>query len=129
MVLRQGDDVFARLEALMRDEKIASASIRGFGFVRTARFGYFDFARGDYDPQEFTDLEITGLTGTLAWKDAKPAIHAYATGAGRDFTAVGGHVLDLVVGRGSFEMTVNVYDRQLERRFEEDIGANVLQLG
>jgi predicted DNA-binding protein with PD1-like motif len=129
IVLRQGDDVFARLEALMRDEQIASASIRGFGFVRTARFGYFDFARGDYDPREFTDLEITGLTGTLAWKDAKPAIHAHATGAGRDFTAVGGHVLGLVVGRGSFEMTVNVYDRRLERRFEEDIGANVLQLG
>jgi uncharacterized protein len=129
MVLRQGDDVFASLEVLMRDEQIASASIRGFGFVRTARFGYFDFARGDYDPREFTDLEITGLTGTLAWRDAKPAIHAHATGAGRDFTAFGGHVLGLVVGRGSFEMTVNVYDQRLERRFEKDIGANVLQLG
>jgi predicted DNA-binding protein with PD1-like motif len=129
MVLRQGDDVFASLEALMRDERIASASIRGFGFVRTARFGYFDFARGDYDPREFADLEITGLTGTLAWKDAKPAVHAHATGAGRDFSAVGGHVLGLVVGRGSFEMTVNMYDQRLERRFEDDIGANVLQLG
>jgi predicted DNA-binding protein with PD1-like motif len=129
MVLRQGDDVFASLEALMRDEGIASASIRGFGFVRTAGFGYFDFARGDYEPREFADLEITGLTGTLAWKDAKPAIHAHATGAGRDFTAVGGHVLGLVVGRGSFELTVNVYEQRLERRFEEDIGANVLQLG
>lgn len=128
MVLRQGDDVFAKLEALMRDEQIASGSIRGFGFVRMARFGYFDFARGDYDPREFIDLEITGLTGTLAWKDAKPAIHAHATGAGRDFAAVGGHVLGLVVGRGSFEMTVDVYDQRLERRFEEDIGANVLQL-
>jgi uncharacterized protein len=129
MVLRQGDDVFARLEALMRDEQIASASIWGFGFVGTARFGFFDFARGDYDPKEFADLEITGLTGTLAWKDAKPAIHAHATGAGRDFQAVGGHVLALVVGRGSFELTVNVYDQRLERRFDEGIGANVLQLG
>jgi uncharacterized protein len=129
MVLRQGDDVFASLEALMRDERIASASIRGFGFVRTARFGYFDFARGDYDPREFSDLDIIGLTGTLAWKNAKPAVHAHATGAGRDFTAVGGHVLGLVVGRGSFEMTVNVYNQRLERRFEDDIGANVLQLG
>jgi hypothetical protein len=26
-------------------------------------------------------------------------------------------------------MTVNVYDQRLERRFEDDIGANVLQLG
>jgi uncharacterized protein len=129
MVLRQGDDVFASLEALMRDERIASASIRGFGFARTARFGFFDFARGDYDPREFNDLEITGLTGTLAWKDGKPAVHAHATGAGRDFTAVGGHVLGLVVGRGSFEMTVSVYDQRLERRFEDDIGATVLQLG
>jgi predicted DNA-binding protein with PD1-like motif len=34
MVLRQGDDVFGRLEALMREEAISAAVISGFGFVR-----------------------------------------------------------------------------------------------
>lgn len=128
MVLRQGDNVFEHLEHLMSDADIPAASIRGFGFAGSIRFGFFDFSRRDYDPRDFTDMEVTSLTGTLAWKDGKPAVHAHATAAGRDFQAVGGHLLGLTVGRGSVEMTITVHDRRLERHFEEDIGANVLRL-
>jgi uncharacterized protein len=128
MVLRQHDDVLARLRELMHEEEVPSASIAGFGFVATATFGFFDFDRGDYDPRTFTDLEITGLTGTLAWKDGQPAIHAHASGGDRAFRVVGGHVLALVVGRGSFEVTVTVHPHRLDRRRDPDIGADVLQL-
>jgi uncharacterized protein len=128
MVFRQGDDVLANIEAIMRDEKIPSASITGFGFVAEVRFGYFNFDRGEYEPQTFSNLEITGLIGTLAWKDGKPAIHAHAAGGDRQFRMVGGHVLGLVVGRGSFEVSATVYPHRLERRLDPNIGANVLQL-
>lgn len=129
LVLRQGDDVMARLEDLMRDEDIPSAWIQGFGFVSHARLGFFDFERGDYDPGEFEQIEITSMTGTLAWKNGKPAIHAHASGGDRGFGVIGGHVLGLVVGRGSFEINVTVLATRLERRLEPEIGANVLQLG
>lgn len=129
IVLRQGDDVIGSLEALMREATVPSASITGFGFVAEARFGYFDFDKGDYDPGDFRDLEITALAGTLAWKDGKPSIHAHASGSDRTFRLVGGHVLKLVVGRGSFEITAVVHPERLERRLEPSIGANVLQLG
>ncbi|MBS9478067.1 DNA-binding protein [Ancylobacter sp. VKM B-3255] len=128
MVLRQGDDVLAHLEALMREADIPAASVRGFGFAGLIRFGFFDFERRDYEPRDFRDMEVTALLGTLAWKDGAPAIHAHATATGADFNAVGGHLLALTVGRGSFELTITTHDRRLERRFEEDIGANVLRL-
>jgi len=128
MVLRQGEDVLARLEALMREEAIPSASIAGFGFAKHARFGFFDFERGDFVPGDFSELEITGLMGTLAWKDGSPSVHAHAAGGDRRFGIVGGHVLALVVGRGSFEITVTVHDRRLERARDAALGADVLQL-
>lgn len=128
LVLRQGDEVLASLEALMRDESIPSATVSGFGFVATARFGFFDFTKGDYDARDFQELEITALNGTLAWKDGAPSVHAHASGGDRAFGVVGGHVLGLRVGRGSFEITVQVHDRRLERRLDPGIGANVLQL-
>ncbi|MDT3718221.1 DNA-binding protein [Pseudomonas oryzihabitans] len=128
LVLRQGDEVLASLEALMREESIPSATLSGFGFVATARLGFFDFTKGDYDAREFQQLEITGLNGTLAWKDGAPSVHAHASGGDRDFAVVGGHVLGLRVGRGSFEITVQVHDRRLERRLDPVVGANVLQL-
>jgi predicted DNA-binding protein with PD1-like motif len=128
MVLRQGDDVFARIGELMRAEDIPSASFTGFGFAGRARFGFFDFNRGDYDSREFEELEITGLTGTCAWMGAEPSIHAHASGGDSNFDVVGGHVLGLSVGRGSFEITITVHPHRLQRALEPTIGAKVLQL-
>lgn len=129
MVLRQGDDVFARLEALMREAEVPSAAIRGFGFAAKATFGFVNHATGAYDPRIFTDVEVTGVTGTLAWTEGAPAIHAHGAAAGRDFQAVGGHLLGLIVGRGSFEVLITVLDRRLERSMDPDLCAKVLQLG
>lgn len=128
MVLRQGDDVLGHLETLMRSERIASASISGFGFAGRTRFGFFDFDRGEYEPKDFFDLEIAALIGTLAWSGSDPAIHAHASGTDRSFHAVGGHLLVLTVGRGSFEIAVNTIPLRLERSIEPDLGAKVLQL-
>ena len=128
MVLRQGDDVFARLEALMSEEKIPAATIAGFGFLRTATFGYFDFETKEYRPKTFNDLELTNLTGTLAWKEGKPAIHAHGVAGDESFRTFGGHVLSLEVGRGSLEISVVVIPTRLERAVDAEIGANVLQL-
>lgn len=129
MVLRQGDDVLGRIPELMHAEVVPSASLSGFGFAGRARFGFFDFDRGDYVPRDFEDLEITGLTGTWAWMDGEPSIHAHASAADRSFDVVGGHVLGLVVGRGSFEITITVHPCRLQRAPEPSIGAKVLQLG
>lgn len=128
MVLRQGDDVLARLEALMSEEKIPAATIAGFGFLRTATFGFFDFETKEYRPKTFNDLELTNLTGTLAWKEGKPAIHAHGVAGDESFRTFGGHVLSLEVGRGSLEISVAVIPTMLERVVDAEIGANVLQL-
>lgn len=128
MVLRQGDDVFARLEALMNEEKIPGATIAGFGFLRTATFGFFDFETNEYRPKTFNNLELTNLTGTLGWKEGKPAIHAHGVAGDENFGTFGGHVLSLEVGRGSLEISVVVIPTLLERAVDAEIGANVLQL-
>lgn len=84
----------------MLDEGIPSASIAGFGFAGMIRFGFFDHERRDYEPKEFDEREVTALTVTLARKDGKPAIHAHAAAVGRDFRAVGGHLLASPSGAG-----------------------------
>ena len=128
MVLRRGDDVLASLEKLADAEKVPSASLTGIGFLSDVTFGFYDFATKQFDPKAFKDVEMAGMTGSIAWKDGKPSVHAHATVAGRDFAAVGGHVLSATVGTGSVEITVIAHDQRLERKVDPDIGANVLQL-
>lgn len=128
MVLTRGDDLFAELTRLMLEADIPSASLSGFGFAGEVIFGFFDFEKKEYRPARFHGREMTGITGTLAWQDGKPSIHAHGVGGGLHYTTVGGHLLALTVGRGSLELTITVHAQRLERRRDEDIGANILQL-
>ena len=128
MVLRQGDDVFARLDILMRAEAIPSAVISGFGFLGKVTFGFYDYEAKAYRPKTFENLELTNLSGTLAWKEGAPSIHAHGVAGDDSFRTFGGHLLAMEVGRGSLEMQVTVLPGRLERAVDPDIGANVLQL-
>ena len=128
MVLRQGDDIIARIEQLAERENIPSASITGIGFTRDITFGFYDFARKEFAPRTFHDMEIAGMTGSVAWKDGKPSVHLHASAAGRDFNSVGGHVLKAEVGTGSAEITLITHDKKLERKVDPGLGVNVLQL-
>ncbi|TBC53855.1 DUF296 domain-containing protein [Rhizobium leguminosarum] len=128
MVLRQGDDVLARLGTLMVGEDIPSAMLSGFGFAGQITFGFFDFEAREYKPKSYENVEVTNLTGSLAWKDGKPLPHLHATAGNASFEAVGGHLLALEVGRGSMELYVTILPNRLERATDASIGANVLQL-
>jgi predicted DNA-binding protein with PD1-like motif len=66
MVLRQGDDVLARLGTLMVGEEIPSAMLSGFGFAGQITFGFFDFEAREYKPKSYENVEVTNLTGSLA---------------------------------------------------------------
>jgi predicted DNA-binding protein with PD1-like motif len=129
MVLREGDDVFAQLAALMLEQAVPSASFTGFGFVRRATFGFYDFERREYRPQSFEQLELANMTGTLAWKDGEPSVHAHGVAGDAGFATVGGHLLGLEVGTGSLEITVTLHERRLERQVDPRIGANILSPG
>jgi predicted DNA-binding protein with PD1-like motif len=127
VVLRQGDDVFARLAELMRGERIPSASLSGLGFGH-ATFGFWDAASRSFVPKAFREVEIGSLVGSLAWKEGEPSPHLHAVACDRSFAAHGGHLLALEVGTGSMEITVTVHDQLLERATDACTGANVLQL-
>ena len=127
MVLRPGADVLHELEQLAIAEKIPSASFTGFGFVHPT-FGFWDAAKKDYDPKSFRDTELASMTGSIAWKADKPALHVHGVVTDKNFTAHGGHILALEVGTGSVEITVVVQPQRLIRETDESTGAAVLKL-
>jgi len=127
MVLRPGDNVLHELEQLAIKEQIPSASFTGFGFVHPT-FGFWNPAKKDYDPKAFRDTELASMTGSIAWKDDKPALHVHGVVTDKNFTAYGGHILALEVGTGSVEITIVVQPQRLVREVDESTGAAVLGL-
>lgn len=128
MVLREGDDILAKIEELAVKEKIPSANFTGMGFV-DIKFGFFNFDTKEYDPKEFKAVELASMTGSIAWQKGKVSLHTHGVITKKDFTAHGGHVLAATVSTGSLEILVTVHDKKLERVVEQPLGANVLNLG
>lgn len=128
MVLRQGDDVIANIENLAKSEKIPSASFTGIGFASDVTFGFYDFNAKKFDPKTFNKVEMGSLTGSIAWNDQGPSIHVHGVATDDKFNTYGGHILSLRVGTGSMEIYINVNDQKLERKVEQPLNANVLQL-
>ncbi len=128
MVLRHGDNVLESLAQLAQAEKIPSASFTGIGFMSEATFGFYDFDRKQFDPKTFRNVEMANMTGSIAWKEGKPSIHAHGTVTDGTFNSVGGHLLGLTVGTGSCEITIIVHPERLERFVDPEIQANVLGL-
>lgn len=127
MVLHQGDSLMKELEQLATTERIPAASFTGQGFVNV-RFGFFDSATKKYTPKEFNKVELSGMTGTIAWQDGKPSVHAHGVAAGNDFVAHAGHILAASVDTGSLEILVVLHDKKLQRLRDEQLGANILRL-
>lgn len=127
MVLWQGDNIIPQLERFANAEQIPAANFTGMGFVNVT-FGFFDSVKKTFNPKRFTDVELASMHGSIAWQDGKPSVHLHGVVAGKDFVAYGGHILDGSVGTGSLEIMIIPHDKELQRVFEEDLGANVLHL-
>ncbi|MCJ8155439.1 DNA-binding protein [Chryseobacterium sp. SSA4.19] len=128
MVFRQGDDVIAGIENLAKNENIPFASFTGIGFASEVTFGFYDFDAKKFNPKTFNKVEMGSLTGSIAWNEKGPSIHVHGVATDNRFNAYGGHILSLHVGTGSMEIYVTVNDQKLERKIEQPLNANVLQL-
>lgn len=128
MVLREGDNVLAEIENLAKEEKILSASFTGIGFAQEVTFGFYDFSQKKFNPKTFNKVEMGSLTGSIAWSGDKPSLHIHGVATDDKFDAYGGHILALKVGTGSMEVYIILNNEKLERKVEQPLNANVLQL-
>ena len=128
MVLREGDNVLALIENLAKEQNIPSANFTGIGFAQDATFGFYDFGQKKFHPKTFNKVEMGSITGSIAWSGEKPSIHMHGVATDDKFDAYGGHILALKVGTGSMEIFITVNNEKLERKVEQPLNANVLQL-
>lgn len=128
MVLREGDNVLALIENLVKEQQIPSANFTGIGFAQEVTFGFYDFNQKKFNPKTFNKVEMGSLTGSIAWSQGKPSLHIHGVATDDKFDAYGGHILALKVGTGSMEIYITLNQNKLERKIEQPLNANVLQL-
>jgi len=128
LVLRKGDSVIRELEKMVQQEMLQSGNFSGLGFLSAVRFGYFNPATKTYEPKDFTNVELAGLTGSIAWEENEVSLHLHGVVGDRQMETHSGHILSAVVGTGSVEIFINFNTQPLSRKTDPATGAKVLQV-
>ncbi len=126
--LDPGEDVLPTLAEFARREDLrAAAIVSGIGSVNRAKIGYWDGS--EYRPRELTvPHEVVGFSGSIAWADGAPSIHAHIAAAGPDYQLVGGHLLSATIGI-LLEASIDSFPgRTFGRPLLESIGLRMLDL-
>ena len=104
---------------------IKAGTVSGIGAIGSATFRFLDPATKQYVDRTFDEqMEITNLTGNISVKDGKPYLHLHVTAGRRDYTCVGGHLLDARVN-GACELVVERFSCEAGRRFDPETGLNL----
>ena len=118
--------LMAALARFCEEEHVLSGVIGGLGAINEATFRFLDPATKQYVDKTFSEqMEITNLTGNISEKDGKPYLHVHITASRRDYTCVGGHLLDAKIS-GACELTVDSYPSlKPGLRADEETGLNL----
>ena len=128
--LQKGEQLVSNLIQLVEQEQISGAWLSGLGAALWVELGYYDLDKQKYLWKRIDEtLEITGLTGNVAWVDDEPALHIHGSFSDREMNGYGGHVKELVVG-GTCEifLHLNQGTNRLTRSHDDDVGLPLLDI-
>ena len=121
--LERGTDLVEEIERYCAEHGVTAAQVTLVGAVRRARYAYYEQAEQRYvELASDSHHEISGFVGNISLREGKPFLHAHATFADHEGTAVGGHLV-----RGCEVFVAEVMVRELTgvalvRQHDEETG-------
>jgi predicted DNA-binding protein with PD1-like motif len=107
---------------------VRSGRFTGLGAVSSAVIAYFHRDRGEYEDIPVDEqVEMLSLIGNVTTLDGDPRIHAHAVFGYPDGSTRGGHLMSAQVWP-AMEITLDVHEVEVERRFDASIGLPVIAL-
>ena len=117
--LERGEEAMDLLRRFADAREIGAGVLRGIGAALSAELAYFNMPEKHYEiipVQEVT--EVVGFLGNVGrGADGRPIVHVHATLSRRDGSAVGGHVMSLVVG-ATLELDLEILPGTLRRKLD-----------
>jgi uncharacterized protein len=98
LVLDRGEELIESLTRFAARTGVRAAALHGLGAVRSVILGFYDLERQGYVRQSWDEeLEVASLIGNIAEVDGGPFPHVHGVFGRRDFSTLGGHVLQAEV--------------------------------
>ena len=123
----KGEEILEQIKVLAEAENIKLASVSALGATNDFTVGVFKTEEKKYYANPFTgNFEIVSLTGTINTLNGEFYTHIHMS-AGNDRGEVFGGHLNRAMVSATCEMVVTVVEGRVDRRFDEEIGLNLLR--
>ena len=123
----RGEEVIAALAAFAAQERIPGASFTAIGAAEKVVISFYSGRTKKYEDMLIKDeLEISALSGNIAWKENEPVVHAHGVFSDRNMKSFGGHVKKCVVSF-TCEVALSVFSKKIERMYDKTTGLNLLR--
>lgn len=121
----KGEEVIEQLKRFADLENVLSASISGIGASNSVEIGLFNTNTLEFK----TDIkegmfEITSLLGNITRKDNEVYLHLHINFADSSLNVFGGHLVKCFIS-ATGELMVTVFDSEVNRKFNDEIGLNL----
>jgi uncharacterized protein len=98
LVLDREEELIESLTRFAARTGVRAAALHGLGAVRSLTLGFYDLERQGYVKQSWSEeMEVASLVGNIAEVDGGPFPHVHGVFGRRDFSTLGGHVMEAVV--------------------------------
>ncbi|NLJ90253.1 MAG: DNA-binding protein [Clostridiales bacterium] len=124
----KGEEILEELTRICKEEQVKLANVNALGAVGEFTVGLFDTSKKEYYSRDYKgEFEIVSLTGSVTSMDGKVYNHIHMSAGDIENKVYGGHLSRAVVS-ATCEMFIHVVDGEVDRKLNEDIGLNLLDL-
>lgn len=128
LIFESGDEVMTELKKFMQENNVTAARFSAIGAFSNATLAYFDWEKKEYQNFSINEqVEVLALTGDVALKEGKPAIHAHVIVGFKDGSTKGGHLQNAHV-RPTLEVMLEKSPAYMRKSFNEESGLMLIDL-
>ena len=126
--INKGEEIVETLKKVCKDNSIKLGSVTGIGATNKVTVGLFDVDTKKYHSTELTgNYEIVPLQGNITTMDGEVYLHLHINVCDLEHHSFGGHLNSAIVS-ATFEAVIDIIDGKIDRKFNKEIGLNLLDL-
>ncbi|MEM0467479.1 MAG: DNA-binding protein [Candidatus Thermoplasmatota archaeon] len=124
--LDSGEEIIESLRQICKELNIRCGTIYGIGATNKVHMGLLNLKTKKYQTQEFTgDYEIIPLMGNISTMNGEIYLHIHINICNAKHESFGGHLTSAIVS-ATCELTIEIIDAQVIRKYDDNIGINQL---
>lgn len=124
----KGEKILETIKNLCKFKKIYSGYFTGLGAVNQINVALFKVSNKEYIKKElYGEYEITNITGNITQMNNEIYLHTHITFSDTNFNAYGGHLIEATVS-GTCEIIIHRFNNKIKRKFDNDVGLNLLNI-